>query len=993
MLITQNMDESKLVALADNTRPEANAKFDHGRVAASLPMEHMLLQLKRSPEQERELQKFLDDVQDKSSPNFHRWLTAREFGERFGLAQQDLDTIKSWLQSHGLKVNVMYENGLLIDFSGTAGQVREAFRTEIHNLNVKGVKHIANMSDPQIPAALAPAVAGVVSLHDFKPKTMYETKANFTFTSGGSTYYAVVPADLATIYNINPVFSAGISGQGQTIALIEPTDLYSSSDWTTFRSVFGLSSYTGGSLRTVHPAPASGPNNCIDPHTTFEDGEAVLDVEYASAAAPSATIELASCATTSSFGGLIAIQNLLNGTSAPPALISMSYGECEAYNGAAANAAYNSAYQQAVTEGVSMFVSAGDAGSALCSQGYNYWSQTGIGVSGMASTPYNVAVGGTDFGDAYAGTNSVYWSSTNTSTYGSALSYVPEIPWNDSCASELLAEYYGYSVTYGDNGFCMSPEGENFWANGGGVGLTAGSGGPSACAIGESAQPGIVSGTCKGWPKPAWQALVGVPNDNVRDLPDVSLFAANGVWGHYFPFCWSDPNYVGSAPCTGTPDTWAGAGGTSFASPIMAGIQALVNQKTGERQGNPNLAYYSLAASEYGTGGSNTCNSTLGNAVSSSCVFYDITLGDNNVDCMGPASNCIGFDPQPPTDPLVGVLSLSGYTYEPAYAATTGWDFTTGIGSVNVANLVNNWPEPSPNFTLAATPNVLTIVQGQSGTSAIAIVPQGGFKGSVSLAVLGLPSGVTAAFSPNPASTSSVLTLTASSTAAPGTATLTVTGTSGALTNTTALTLTVTQTNQHFTLAVVPSAVAITQGIGSGTSTINITPVNGFSGIVNLTVSGLPKGVTASLSANPATSSSIVTFSASQTAKKGTATVTITGTSGTLSATVTITLTVNPLGNFSLKASPATLTIARGSSSTSTITVTPKNGFDQNVTLFVSGLPEGVTASFSPNPTTSTSTLTVTVGKNAAIEESPLTITGIYGSLGQSTFVTLKVTK
>ena len=163
VLITQDVDESKLVTLGGNTRPEAKAKYDRGRVDDNLLMEHLLLLLKRSPEQERELGKSIDDLHDLSSPNFHRWLTAKEFGERFGVAEQDRDTIKNWLQSHGLKVNVDYTNGLLIDFSGTAGQVRDTFHTEIHNLKVKGVKHIANMSDPQIPAALAPAVAGVVS--------------------------------------------------------------------------------------------------------------------------------------------------------------------------------------------------------------------------------------------------------------------------------------------------------------------------------------------------------------------------------------------------------------------------------------------------------------------------------------------------------------------------------------------------------------------------------------------------------------------------------------------------------------------------------------------------------------------------------------------------------------------------------------------------------------------------------------------------------------
>ena len=318
----------------------------------------------------------------------------------------------------------------------------------------------------------------------------------------------------------------GISGQGQTIVLIEDSDVYSTKDWTTFRSTFGLSSYTGGSLTQIHPRPVSGRNSCTDPKANADDDEATLDVEYASAAAPSAAIELASCADTgTTFGGLIALQNVVNG-SAPPALVSMSYGECEAYNGAASNAAYNAVYQQAVIEGVSVFVSAGDNGAALCSGGS--WTATGIGVNGFASTPYNVAVGGTDFGDTYAGTNKAYWSSTNTNAYGSALSYIPEIPWNDSCGSQLLADSYGYSVTYGDGGFCYSAYGMAYWDT------IAGSGGPSGCATGA-----IVSARDCGrdvrWISKTIVAVVSRnPGDGVRDLPDVSLFAANGAWGHYF---------------------------------------------------------------------------------------------------------------------------------------------------------------------------------------------------------------------------------------------------------------------------------------------------------------------------------------------------------------------------------------------------------------------------------------------------------------------------
>jgi subtilase family serine protease len=678
--ITKNIDDNVRVPLAGNVRPEANALNDRGPVEDSLPLGHMLLQLQRSPAQETALEALIDQMRTSGSPNFHKWLTPAQFGEQFGVSEEDLSKITDWLTLHGFTVNAIYPSRMLIDFSGNAGQVRDTFQTEIHNLQVNGQKHIANMSEVQIPQALAAVVVGIVSLHDFMPHPMYKPRQEYTFTSGGATYEAVVPGDLAKIYNLTPLFTAGTSGQGQTVVVIEDTNVYSTSDWTTFRSTFGLSSFTSGSFTTVHPAPKSGSNNCSNPGVVAgNDGEAILDAEYASAAAPSAAIELASCKdTTTTFGGLIAVQNLINESSTPPAIMSISYGECEAENGATANAAYNSAYQQAVTEGVSVFVSSGDEGAASCDADLSKATH-GIGVSGFASTPYNVAVGGTDYGDTYAGTNGTYWSATNSSTYESAESYIPEIPWNDSCAGVLLATFEtGSGVTYGSSGFCNTATGEQFLTT------ASGSGGPSGCATGSPSTSGVVSGSCKGYAKPSWQTgVVGIPSDGVRDIPDVSLFAANGLWGHYYVFCWSDTRNGGAA-CTGAPSGWAGAGGTSFSSPILAGVQALVNQKTGARQGNPNPVYYKLAAAEYGSGGSSSCNSSKGNTAASSCIFYDVTLGDMDVNCTG-THNC--YRPSGTN----GVLSTSSSSYSKAYGTTTGWDFATGIGTVNVTNLVNNW--------------------------------------------------------------------------------------------------------------------------------------------------------------------------------------------------------------------------------------------------------------------------------------------------------------
>ncbi|HME10862.1 MAG TPA: protease pro-enzyme activation domain-containing protein, partial [Bryobacteraceae bacterium] len=702
-MIREAIDDRTLVALKGNTRPEASPDHDLGAVPDNFPLPHLLLQLRRSPEQEQALRNFIDRLHTPGSPNFHRWLSAQDFGSKYGLASADLGAINGWLRSHGFTVNTVYSNGTLIDFGGTAAQVRAAFHTEIHRLDAGGTAHFANMSDPRIPAALLPAVMGVIGLHDFSPHPMRKTRTNYTF---GASEYAVVPGDLATIYNLNPLFNSGYAGQGQTVVVVEDTDVFSTADWTTYRSTFGLSNYTSGAFTTVHPAPPSGRNNCSDPGVNGDESEAILDAELAAAAAPGATIELASCG--SSSGLFIAVQNLID-SATPPAIMSISYGECEATLGAASNAAVSAAYQQAVSEGVSVFVSAGDQAAAGCD--VNTTAAThGIAVSGLASTPYNVAVGGTDFGDVAAGIATLYWNSSNSATYGSAVSYVPEIPWNDSCAGALLWSYFNYPAAYGTGGFCNSPTA----ASNGLLNNVGGSGGPSGCATGVPSISGVVSGSCAGTPKPSWQSgVVGIPNDGVRDMPDISLFAANGLWGHYYVFCWSD-TANGGAPCTGSPSTWSGAGGTSFSSPIMAGIQALINQKAGGRQGNPNYVYYPLAAKEYGVSGSASCNSNNGYAVGSSCIFYDVTQGDMDVNCTG-AHNCYA------PSGTQGVLSTSNSSPAIAFGTTVGWDFATGIGTVNAFNLATNWPSslPTSMVTIQTSPPGLQFsVDG--GTAAIA---------------------------------------------------------------------------------------------------------------------------------------------------------------------------------------------------------------------------------------------------------------------------------
>ena len=574
--VTEQIKESNLVTLSRNTHPAANYKNDRGAVSDALDLDHILLLLQRTPEQEQALNQLIDELNDRNSPNFHQWLTPEEYGQ-FGVAQEDINKVVGWLEYHGFRINQVYANHMMIDFSGSAGQVREAFHTDIHQLEVNGEQHLANMTDPQIPVALAPAVTGIVSLNDFKPEPMYRVKPDYTFSgcTSSSTHptypgacYAITPQDNATIYNLNPLWSAGYTGTGQTIVTVEDTDVYSTTDFSTYRSTFGLSTpYPSGNLTQVHPG------SCTDPGHNADDGEAALDVEVATAVAPNATIELISCPSTNvTFGGLIALENLINAGGSLPGIVSISYGVAEVATGNAGTAAFYTTYQQAAAAGMSVFVSSGDEGSSQGSNNFTAGSEydlASIGVTGWGETPYNVSVGGTDFEDYYnakTGQNggaalSTYWNSSNTSSFGSAKTYVPEIPWNDSCANTLIAEVAKSSfTTYGSTGFCNTSPGNT---TAGYLVSGAAGGGPSNCATGaggsnQSSYLMSVPG-CQGWPKPTWQsgtslsggvAVYGQPSDGVRDIPDVSMFASNGVWGHYEVVCWSDhePNLDWS-PC------------------------------------------------------------------------------------------------------------------------------------------------------------------------------------------------------------------------------------------------------------------------------------------------------------------------------------------------------------------------------------------------------------------------------------------------------------
>lgn len=455
--ISAVVDNTKLAVLRGNTHPMARAEFDRGPAPASLPMEHMMLVLKRSAQQETALETLLAQQQDRTSANYHKWLSPEQFGQQFGPSDQDMQTITSWLQSNGFQVNSVAAGRTTIDFSGTAGQVQAAFHTAIHSyVLTNGEQHWANSSDPQIPTALTPVVAGVGSLNNFRRKPLHSSPAvvrknlatgkftrispQVTFPgqpyglcngqSGTTNCWGVGPGDFATIYNV----PSTATGAGQTIAIVSDSDIYAA-DVTAFRSIFSLPAATIATNNS--PAcPASAP--CFDeieatttdpgvqgPKSTSQDEvEAVLDVEWAGAVAPEATIDLVVAPTTNSaFGGDTAAAYIINcpTTSAacpvavPASVLSYSYGDCELQLGTTLNQMYNTMWQQAAADGITVVVATGDSAAAGCDNpNANEPAQYGLAVTGEASTPYDVAVGGTDFNDLNNPTT--YWSNIGTTT-------------------------------------------------------------------------------------------------------------------------------------------------------------------------------------------------------------------------------------------------------------------------------------------------------------------------------------------------------------------------------------------------------------------------------------------------------------------------------------------------------------------------------------------------------------------------------------------------
>ncbi len=462
------IDENQTVTLEGNVHPIARAEFDEGIVNADMRLERMVLALKSSAEQQAELDALVAAQQNPDSTLYHQWLTPSEFGARFGTSDAELWKVRAWLVGHGFTVEAIPAGRRMIVFSGTAGQVFDTFRAEIHRYGVNGAEHIANAEDPQIPTALAGVVDGIVALHDFRHRPEMTTRRPLgtrpQYTAGST--HDLFPADFATIYDVGPLYAAGIGGADVSIAIAGRSNI-SLSDVAMFRTITGLA--------------ANAPTVTLvgsDPGLAADDqDEATLDVEWSGAVAPAAAVQLVAASSTATTDGVdLAAAYIVN--HATVQVVSVSYGSCEQEMGTTELAFYNSLWEQAASEGMSVFVASGDAGAAGCAAPEDT-AGDGAAVNGLCSSPYSTCVGGTEFNE---GANAAqYWAAVNTASYGSALSFIPEEVWNESAL----------------NG------GTGLWASGGGASVV--------------------------YAQPAWQAEVSGASEanGMRAVPDVALAAAD----------------------------------------------------------------------------------------------------------------------------------------------------------------------------------------------------------------------------------------------------------------------------------------------------------------------------------------------------------------------------------------------------------------------------------------------------------------------------------
>jgi len=682
--IVDKVDNGKLIT-RNNSHPARVSKYtDLGRVSSSTMFQHMFLVLQSSDEQEFALHGLMDAQQDKGSPNYHQWLTPETFGQSFGPAQSDIVQVTAWLQDSGFTVEKVTQSGRFIEFSGTSGAVESAFHTEMHQYMVNGELRISNATDISIPAALAPVVVGPGALDNFRPAPRHTTltqmvkgadgqfhpaagsglNADTTLSPDltlGSGSHLLGGADFPVIFDSKPLLNAGITGAGIKIGILGQTDVLLS-DISTYRYIFGL--------------PPANPNIIVvgnDPGTAAagDDVESDLDLEVSGANAPGATIDFYTSGS-SYFGGSVSASGVQIIENNSEDIISISYGfGCEAELSSGELAQLNYMWEQAASQGISVFVSSGDSGPDDCQDG----SRTGniYSVDGLSSPPFDVAVGGTMFNEGTATGATQYWGAANTAPpYESALSYIPEIVWNEGALDPYTPAAYG-GIVAATSGISLV-YGTPSWQTGPGVPTT---------------DPTPPVGSVTGY-------LTAGPH---RYIPDVSMPAAGGHDG--VAFCSENNCILNSA---GQLVSFYAVGGTSVSAPSMAGVQALIDQKNGGRQGLPNYYYYRLAALQSLT----NCNAaTLPSSAGANCAFHDVQTGNNFI----PSANG-------------GTVANGKYI---GWSAGPGYDLTVGLGSPDVNNVATQWSTVSFNATTTAfTLTPTTGPTGQTENYTIKVSPVSG---------------------------------------------------------------------------------------------------------------------------------------------------------------------------------------------------------------------------------------------------------------------------
>jgi subtilase family serine protease len=845
--ISSRIDGNQAVLVKGFLRPRATTESDRGPISPSQALSGVTINVKLSARQQSELDRLLEEQRDPSSANYQKWLNPEEFGDRFGLSQSDMDKLTTWLRSHGFTVDHISRSMNWVAFSGTAAQVDRVFSTDLHTFLVDGETHFANTKRPAVPSALQGVIGDIQGLNDFrlKPQRLRtkSLKPDFT-TSTGSHYLA--PGDLATIFNISPLYSAGFNGTGQKLVVAGQTAV-ASSDIAAFRKQFGL--------------PVSAPQMVLygtNPGTTADQVEADLDLEWTGATAPNATIIYVY-----SNNVISSVQYAISQNLAP--VISLSYGGCEASN----PSTMETIAQQANVQGITWLAASGDSGAAGCDGG-NVATQ-GLAVNMPASIPEVTAVGGSEFNEG----SGSYWSTANNTTGGSALSYIPEMAWNDSIARNDLASTGGGKSMY--------------------------------------------------YVKPIWQTGTGVPADGARDIPDVSLPASPDHDGYYY-YSAGALGVVGGTSVS----TPAFAGIVSILNQYLLSKGAIA--KVGLANINPTL--YHLAATTNNvfhditvgsnivpcTIGTKDCpNGSLGYAAG---VGYDLATGLGSVNAYNMVTNWSSLASSIGTTTNL-VASPTSFISTGSTTLTTTVKPATGITAPTGSVVFSFGAKTLATVTLVASGSngIATLtVQGSSlttGNDSLTATYGGsaaftGSSAATTVTVTAAAIGTTTTVSAKPASitTTSSTTVTAAVKAASGSATPTgtVTFTVGAKTLGTG-----TLSAGTASLTVTGSSLAT----GSNTVTASYAATIAFTGSTastTVTVTA-PVATTTAVSANPAS----IVNTASTTV---TAVVKAASGSTTPAGTVTFTLGNKTLGTATLSSGSAALTVAGSALATGSNTIT-----------------------------------------------------------------------